>query len=123
MNGHKRHTLERTKREKKMVQLERFRWVLRLAAIVLLDSSLLWAGENVISKVPSPTGEFCHLKFPAIKEETLYWNRPVLKDPSQGDTIDFYGPCSHDPLGKEEIRRQRDDFDRRQRRLPESEGA
>ena len=106
-----------------MVQLERFCWVLRLAAIVLLDSSLLWAGESVISKVPDPTGEFCHLKFPAIKEETLYWNRPVLKDPSQGDIIDFYGPCSHDPLGKEEVRRQRDDFERRQRRLPESEGA
>ena len=106
-----------------MVPLERFRWVLPLAAIVLLDSSLLWAGESVISKVPNSAGKVCHLKFPAIKEETLYWNRPVLKDPSQGDIIDFYGPCNHDPLGKEEIRRQRDDFERRQRRLPESEGA
>ena len=106
-----------------MVQLERFRGVLPLTAILLLDSSLLSAGESVISKVPNPTGEFCHLKFPAIKEETLYWDRPVLKDPSQGDIIDFYGPCNHDPLGKEEIRRQRDDYERRQRRLPESEGA
>jgi hypothetical protein len=106
-----------------MVQLERFRRMLPLTAILLLDSSLLSAGESVISKVPNQTGEFCHLKFPAIKEETLYWDRPVLKDPSQGDIIDFYGPCNHDPLGKEEIRRQRDDFERRQRRLPESEGA
>jgi hypothetical protein len=106
-----------------MVQLARFRWLLRLAAILLLDSALLGAGESVISKVPDSTGKFCHLKFPAIKEETLYWHRPVLKDPSQGDIIDFYGPCNHDPLGKEEIRRQRDDFERRQRRLPESEGA
>ena len=106
-----------------MVQLSTFRCLVRFAAISLLDSPLLWAGEGVISKVPNPTGEFCHLKFPAIKEETLYWHRPVLKDPSQGDIIDFYGPCNHDPLGKEEIRRQRDDFERRQRRLPESEGA
>ena len=106
-----------------MVRLKRLRLGLRLAAILLLNNSLLWAAESVISKVPDATGKFCHLKFPAIKEETLYWDRPVLKDPSQGDIIDFYGPCSHDPLGKEEIRRQRDDYERRQRRLPESEGA
>jgi len=106
-----------------MVQLKRLRLVLRLGAILLLNSSLLRAAESVISKVPDSTGKFCHLKFPAIKEETLYWDRPVLKDPSQGDIIDFYGSCNHDPLGKEEIQRQRDDYVRRQRRLPESEGA
>ena len=91
--------------------------------ILLLNNSLLWVGESVISKVPDATGKFCHLKFPAIKEETLYWDRPVLKDPSQGNIIDFYGSCNHDPLGKEEIQRQRDDYVRRQRRLPESESA
>ena len=106
-----------------MVRLKRLRLVLRLAAILLLNNSLLLAAESVISKVPDSTGKFCHLKFPAIKEETLYWDRPVLKDPSQGDIIDFYGSCNHDPLGKEEIQRQRDDYVRRQRRLPESEGA
>jgi len=106
-----------------MLRLKRLRLGLRLAAILLLNNSLLWAAESVISKVPDSTGKSCHLKFPAIKEETLYWDRPVLKDPSQGDIIDFYGPCSHDPLGKEEIQRQRDDYVRRQRRLPESEGA
>jgi len=106
-----------------MVRLKRLRLVLRLGTILLLNNSLLWAAESVISKVPDSTGKFCHLKFPAIKEETLYWDRPVLKDPSQGDIIDFYGSCNHDPLGKEEIQRQRDDYVRRQRRLPESEGA
>src|SRR5262245_14679518 len=94
-----------------------------LLAILLLDSSLVLAAESVIYKVPDATGKFCHLRFPAIKEETLSWDRPVLKDPSQGDIIDFYGPCNYDPLGKEEIRRQKDDYERRQRRLPESEGA
>ena len=88
-----------------------------------VSSLMPMAGESVISKVPDSAGKFCLLKFPAIKEEPLYWDRPVLKDPSQGDIIDFYGPCSHDPLGNEEIRRQRDDYERRQRRLPESEGA
>ena len=31
----------------------------------------------------------------------------TLKDPNDGDIIDFYGPCDYDPLGKEEIARQR----------------
>jgi len=39
-------------------------------------------------------------------EDTLSWNRPVLKGPSEGD-IDFYVPCEHDPLGKAEVLRQR----------------
>ena len=59
--------------------------------------------ENVISKDVSTEGSYCHIKFPAIEERTLSWKRPVLKDPSEGDIIDFYRPCDHDPLGKEEI--------------------
>jgi len=50
---------------------------------------------------------YCHLKFPAIEEKTLGSPQPVLKDPGSGDIIDFYGPCNHDPLGKEEIHEQR----------------
>jgi hypothetical protein len=33
----------------------------------------------------------------------------MLKDPSEGDIIDFYGPCDHDPLGRSEVLRQRAD--------------
>jgi len=65
------------------------------------------AEEAVIAKVADPSGTYCHLKFPAIKKETLYWDRPVLTDPSEGDIIDFYGPCDYDPLGKDEVLRQR----------------
>jgi hypothetical protein len=50
---------------------------------------------------------YCHLKFPAIRENTLYTDRPVLKDSRDGDIIDFYGPCGYDPLGREEVMRQR----------------
>jgi hypothetical protein len=82
----------------------------------LLNRPLLWAAEGIISKVPDPSGKFCHLKFPAIREETLFSGRPVLKDPSDGDIIDFYGPCDHDPLGREEIFRQRVDLQRQRRR-------
>ena len=48
----------------------------------------------------------CRLKFPAIREQTLGTAHPVLKETDSGDIIDFYGPCSHDPLGKDEIQSQ-----------------
>ncbi len=88
-----------------------------VSGILALSAAPVWGAEGVISKVvASPDANYCHLKFPAIREETLYWDRPVLKDPSEGDIIDFYGPCDHDPLGKEEILRQRADLRREQSR-------
>ena len=69
--------------------------------------------ENVISKDVLTEGSYCHIKFSAIEERTLSWKRPVLKDPSDGDIIDFYGPCYHDPLGKEEMQSQKRDLQRR----------
>jgi hypothetical protein len=67
--------------------------------------------EGVIYKLADPSGSHCHLKFTAIKKETLYWDRPVLTKASEGDIIDFYGPCDHDPLGKDEVLRQRRDLE------------
>ena len=80
-----------------------------LTVSMVLGSSVLWAAEGIIFKNADPSGLYCHLRFPAIREETLSTNRPVLKDPSEGDIIDFYGPCDHDPLGKAEVQRQRAD--------------
>jgi hypothetical protein len=100
-----------------MLGLRIVRLVLFVVALAfLLSGSLLWAGESIVSKVADPSGSFCHLKFPAIKEETLDWARPVLKDPSDGDIIDFYGPCNYDPLGKEAILQQRLEYRQRLRR-------
>ena len=70
-------------------------------------SSAFAAAPGVISNATLVPGSYCHLTFPAIREDTLSWDRPVLKDPSEGDIVDFYGPCDHDPLGKEEIESQR----------------
>lgn len=86
------------------------------ALAVLLSDSLLWAAEGIFYKVADPSGSFCHLKFPAIREETLFWDRPILKDPTEGDIIDFYGPCNYDPLGKEAIQQQRFEYRQRRRR-------
>ena len=65
------------------------------------------AAEGVISNATLVPGSYCHLRFPAIRENTLSWDRPVLKDPTEGDIIDYYGSCNHDPLGQDEIASQR----------------
>jgi hypothetical protein len=65
------------------------------------------AADGVISNATFTPGSYCHLTFPAIRQDTLSWDRPVLKDPSEGDIIDFYGSCDHDPLGKDEIASQK----------------
>jgi hypothetical protein len=62
---------------------------------------------GIVSKVQLDRSGYCHLKFPAIQGRTLASAHPVLKDPASGDLIDFYGPCDHDPLGKEEVWRQK----------------
>ena len=65
------------------------------------------ADDNIISKTALSDGSYCHLKFPAIREETLASSHPILQDRDSGEIIDFYGPCDHDPLGKEEIQSQK----------------
>jgi hypothetical protein len=82
-----------------------------LAAVLLAGSlgasSSFAAAPGVISNQVLTPGSYCHLTFPAIEEETLSWDRPVLKDPSEGDIIDYYGSCDHDPLGQDEITKQK----------------
>ncbi|HEX2522232.1 MAG TPA: hypothetical protein VHP35_08905, partial [Terriglobia bacterium] len=61
----------------------------------------------LLKEESAPGSNYGHLKFPAIREETLGSDHPVLKDASSGDIIDFYGPLDHDPLGADEVRSQR----------------
>ena len=68
-------------------------------------SAVSVGAENVISKDALADGSYCHMKFESIRENTLASSQPVLKDTD--DIIDFYGPCNHDPLGKEEIQSQK----------------
>jgi hypothetical protein len=90
-----------------MRKLEYLLGVLLLLTAMACNAAPGPGTEGIVTKVADPSGSYCHLKFPAIRKETLYWDRPVLTDPSEGDIIDFYGPCDHDPLGKEEVLRQR----------------
>ena len=73
------------------------------------------AQEGILFKQRAGASNYCHLEFPAIREDTLSWDRPVLKHPSTGDIIAFYGPCDFNPIGKEAVERQQRDSERMRR--------
>lgn len=90
--------------------------VINMKSIKLLMSVVFLSGALGLSVVPAGAGavisqdvltdgNYCHMKFESIRENTLASSQPVLKDTD--DIIDFYGPCNHDPLGKEEIQSQK----------------
>ena len=84
---------------------------LSLLCNLLLSSTLFWGlppveAEEMISSVPTDTTDYCHLKFPVMREDSLSWERPDL-DSATGNVIDFYGPCDYDSTGFDEIRVQR----------------
>ena len=80
-----------------------------LASTVAIGTAQTWADEDIVSKTADTAESYCHLKFPAIIPDTLGTNHPQLKSTDTGDLIDFYGPCDHDPLGKDEVESQMHD--------------
>jgi hypothetical protein len=65
------------------------------------------AEDGILSKDSLTSDPYCHLKFPAIREETLGSAQPELKDSNTGDVIDFYGPCDENPVGKDQVYHQK----------------
>ena len=67
------------------------------------------AADGVLSKDEVTPGSYCHMKFPAIRETTLFSDHPQLKSSTSGDVIDFYGACDesygHGPSDLAEARR------------------
>ena len=61
------------------------------------------AADGILSKDEFTAGSYCHMKFPAIDEETLGDDRPVL---TQTDIIDFYGSCDENPVGEDQVQAQ-----------------
>ena len=85
--------------------------VTSLLSNLLLSATLFWglpaaATDLPIVRIPADSGDYCHMKFPALREDSLSWEKPVL-DESAGNIVDFYGPCDYDPAGLDEIRAQR----------------
>ena len=70
-----------------------------------LGLSAVSTRAQTISQDVLTDGRYCHEKFESIREDALASAQPVLKDVD--DIVDFYGPCNHDPLSKEEIQAQR----------------
>jgi hypothetical protein len=61
--------------------------------------------DGTIEKVPLSTGSYCHEEFRAIDGRTLGTNNPAVK--SDREAIDYYGPCSESPTGKDQQAEQR----------------
>ena len=62
------------------------------------------SGVTVVA-VLNRAGTYCHLKFPQIDPGTLSSTKPQLS--KAGSMVDFYGPCDYDPVGYEEVCKQR----------------
>jgi hypothetical protein len=63
-------------------------------------------GAGAILRVPDANAAYCHMKFPAMREDSLSWAHPVFDDGAV-HAVDFYGSCDYDPLGIDEIKAQR----------------
>lgn len=84
-----------------------------LAGALALNGAKVMAYEDddapVSKSAPVSLENYCHLRFPAIRQSTLGTNHPQLKSEDSGDIVDFYGPCDHDPLGKDEQANQKEE--------------
>jgi hypothetical protein len=81
-----------------------------MISVLVLVGSLggsAFAADGVLSKRELTPDSYCHMQFPAIRQESLAGNNPVLKDSTTGDVIDFYGACGENPLGKDQVVSQR----------------
>ncbi len=64
------------------------------------------AADGILTKIPNTPGSYCHMKFDAIQDHTLSTDHPALKDSSDGDIIDFYGPCDESPTGADRVHQE-----------------
>lgn len=85
-----------------------------LAALLLVGGLAANSSAEVLSKTELvPVSSYCHLKFAAISDDSLYTDHPMLQGAESGDIIDFYGPCDEMPTGQNQIEAQKRDFERR----------
>ena len=78
-----------------------------LAAGVLAASAAALASDDVVVEGKLTSGSYCHEKFPAIRPRTLSDNQPQLKSSATGDVVDYYGPCTENPTGRDQIASQK----------------
>ena len=79
---------------------------------LLTSSTLFWGvptveTQDVNLSVRTERTSYCHIEFPVTSEDSLFSGNPVLNE-SASNSIDFYRSCDRDPLGRDEIRPQRE---------------
>ena len=92
-----------------MLRVKNSKWLISgliLTATLSLGGAEVMAADGVLSKTQLTDGNYCHLRFPAIRPSTVGTDHPQLKSANTGDIVDFYGPCNHNPLGKDEVSNQ-----------------
>jgi len=85
------------------------------AMAILLTGSIAGsalAADSVLSKEEVTPGSYCHMKFPAISEQTLLTDYPQPESSTSTDVIDFYGPCDESPTGKDQVMEQKREEER-----------
>ena len=74
--------------------------ILSLAGNIGFTTASAAGVPGVISKDALAAGDYCHMKFAAIREEALGCLIRFCKEANEGDIVDFDGPCNHGTAGQ-----------------------
>ena len=95
---------------RKMKTVKSVLWAAAISSgALLMAAGPASAQDGILYKLRAGETNYCHMKFPAIRPDTLSGDRPVLQNPSTGTIIDFYGSCDFDPTGKAAVQAQKHD--------------
>jgi hypothetical protein len=83
-----------------------------LAGLLLIGSlgattTAMADNDGILLEQEFTPDSYCHEKFRAIDQSTLYSDEPTLKSSTTGDVIDFYGSCDESPTGKDQVWEQK----------------
>lgn len=82
------------------------RTTLTIAVLTGALASSAFAANDVLVK-DRAGDNYCHMKFPAIKQHTLSSDHPALKSAQTGDIIDYSGSCEESPTSANQILEQK----------------
>ena len=82
------------------------RTTLTIAVLTGTLAGTAFAANDVLTK-DRAENNYCHMKFPAMNENSLSAKRPSLESPGTGDIIDYYGSCDESPTSANQILEQK----------------
>lgn len=78
------------------------RTTLTIAVLTGALASTAFAADEVLIKDRADEN-YCHMKFPAISDDSLATKNPSLESPATGDIIDYYGSCDETPTSASQV--------------------